>query len=75
MAGKDLAYDVPPYVPGLKGECDVDIFMGTIDELRALAGYDEPVPEPGESFEAEVLVRIGDRQFAGHSILKEVDVR
>lgn len=43
IAGK---YDwCPPAVPGVSGQCDVDRFFGTLDELEAFAGLTEPTLE------------------------------
>jgi len=36
----------PVSVPGVQGECDLNRFFGTMDELRMLANYDVTVPEP-----------------------------
>lgn len=70
VAGKDLPYKLPPYVPGLKGECDLDIFMGTLDELKELAGYEHaPIPEPETPFELRVTID-GDTWYASGDLCK-----
>lgn len=69
VAGKDLGYKVPPYVPGLKGECDLDIFMGTLDELKKLAGHEEIVP-PEKIHTAFISVEIDGQTFTGRTDLE-----
>ena len=62
----------PPYVPGIKGQCDVDIYRGTLEELEKEAGYDKPMPEPS-SYEAKVMIRIDGKLYEGVAGLKEAE--
>ena len=77
VAGKDLGYPTPPYVPGLKGEVDLDIFMGSLDELKVLAGKDpvpEPEPEPiTKVYNGKIQMSIDGKIWAGEIQLKKVD--
>ena len=63
----------PPPFPGFTGELDVNRFFGTLDELKALAGYEvEPAPPPVEMPEvAHVSIELDGWNYSGDVRLEE----
>ena len=76
VAGHPALDFVPDYVPGIKGQCDLTIFRGTMAQLRIQAGWHElepvpePVPEPEKIKRADITVSIDGELWGGSCDLK-----